>query len=300
MASHKDLRRALVVANPIAGRGRGKRQAELLAAGLRDLGLETELYLTSARGDGGEKVRGATAAESVDLVVSVGGDGTLGEIVGGLHGASVHVAALPMGTANVLALDLKLPRTVDGLLALIEDGGRPVEVDVALVNSRPSFLVTGVGFDGTLVRALDLARKGPITRMSYLKHGVSAFLGYSAPELRVRIDDQALEGTFGMVLISNIVHYAGFRCMAADRQLNDGRYEAYLFRNARRPALAAHFARALTLGWPGGSVERVQGRRFVVESDAPVPYQVDGDYGGETPVELEVSSTPFTILAPKP
>jgi len=291
------VRRALVVANPIAGRGSARRQAELLTEGLRSSGIDAELHLTTARGDGRARVRREADAGRLDLVVSVGGDGTLGEVVSGLTDAPARVASLPMGTANVLALDLGLPRTVDGLLELIR-GGRTTEVDVALVNGRPSFLVTGIGFDAILVRALEQARTGPITRLTYIYRGLGVLRRYRAPRLSVSIDDEPLPGTFGLVLISNVIHYAGLRCMAADRRLNDGLFEAYLFRKAGRAALLAQALRGVTTGFPGGSVERLQGRRFRIESTEPVPYQVDGDYGGETPVEIEVTSRPFRLFAP--
>jgi YegS/Rv2252/BmrU family lipid kinase len=291
------VRRALIVANPIAGSGRARQQAERLTEGLSGVGIDAELHLTSARGDGHARVRREVEEGRADLIVSVGGDGTLGEVISGLDGASVRVASLPMGTANALALDLALPRSVEGLLELIQNGTTS-EVDVALVNGRVSFLVVGVGFDAALVRDLDQNRKGPITRMTYVHRGLRALRHYQIPRRHVTIDDTPLAGTYGLVLVSNVIHYAGLRCMAPDRLLNDGLFEAYLFREAGRASLLAQALRGLTTGFPGGPVERVQGRRFRIESAEPVPYQVDGDYGGETPVEIEVTSRPFRMFAP--
>jgi diacylglycerol kinase (ATP) len=233
----------------------------------------------------------------VDLVVAVGGDGTLGEVVGGLGGADVPIAALPLGTANVLALDLGLPRRPAALLEAIA-GGRTVAVDVALVNGRASFLVTGVGFDGLVVRALDEARRGPISRWSYVRHGLGALRGYRPPRLAVEIDGERQDGAFGLVIVSNVVHYGGVACLSRDRRLDDGLLEAYLFGKATRPALLGHALRGLLTGLPAGSCRRVRGRRFRIESDEPVPYQVDGDYGGTTPVEIEVTPRPFRLIVP--
>jgi len=71
--SRAPFRRALVIGNPIAGRGRGESSARALSDGLRRQGLEVELHLTRARGDGVGRV--AARHNDVDLVVSVGGDG---------------------------------------------------------------------------------------------------------------------------------------------------------------------------------------------------------------------------------
>jgi diacylglycerol kinase family enzyme len=112
------FRRALVVANPIAGRGLGETVGRELATGLSKLGIATELYLTRGRGDARAKLR--NLREPIDLVVSVGGDGSLREVLDGLMDPEIPVALVPLGTANVLALDLGLAKNVDRALEVIE------------------------------------------------------------------------------------------------------------------------------------------------------------------------------------
>src|SRR5688572_12857720 len=88
------FRRALVVANPIAGRGRARAAARELAIGLEQLGVASELYFTTARGDARLWLR--ARARDHDLVVAVGGDGTVSEVLDGLVDRSVPIAILPM------------------------------------------------------------------------------------------------------------------------------------------------------------------------------------------------------------
>ena len=82
--------------------------------------------------------------------------------------------------------------------------------------------------------------------------------------------------------------------------LDDGLYEVFLFEKATRTALV-RYALAGALGrLPGRHARLVQARHVRIESSAPVPYQVDGDFGGETPVEVEVTGTRHTLILPVP
>jgi YegS/Rv2252/BmrU family lipid kinase len=290
------FRNALVIANPIAGRGRGEQFARDVAAMLARDGVACEVRTTAKRGDA--TAFAASLSPLADLVVSIGGDGTLSEILSGLKRHDVTIGLLPLGTANVLSLDLHLPRDVDGFERVLA-GGRVQAVDTALVNgSRLSFLVCGVGFDAAVVRALEARRKGPITRLDWVRAGFDAYAGWKSRRLTVEIDGQPLEGEFGHVLVSNIVHYAGLAVLDADRKLDDGLFEVYTFPGRSRTRIAGYLVRGALGRFPAGSVRMRRARRVVVRSDQPAPFQVDGDFGGETPFELAVGTQPFRILVP--
>lgn len=289
------FRRALVVANPVAGRGKGEAAARELHERLRGTGIEAELHLTRHRGDAQEVTR--LRRDEFDLVASVGGDGTLREVFEGLGDDSVPVALLPLGTANVLSIDLKLPRTPEGLVELVR-GGRSTALDVATVNGRLSFLVTGVGFDAAAVHEVERRRKGPITKWSYVGAVAAALRDWKPVPLEVELDGQRVEGPVQGLFASNIVHYGGVLRLSDTRVLDDGLFDIYLFRDGRLPGLAAVGLRGLLGQLPGGKCELRRARRVHVTSALPVPYHVDGDSGGFTPVELEVSPTRRRILIP--
>lgn len=289
------FRRALVIANPIAGRGWGERAANELHAGLKGLGIESELHLTRHRGDALDTTR--ARRDEFDLVASVGGDGTLREVFEGLGDDSVPVAVLPLGTANVLSIDLKLPRQAAGTLELVRRA-RSTALDVATVNGRLSFLVTGVGFDAAAVAEVERRRKGPITKWSYVAAVAAVLRSWKPVPLEVELDGQRVEGPVEGLFASNIVHYGGVLRLSDTRVLDDGLFDIYLFRDGRLPALAGVGLRGLFGKLPGGSCELRRARRVRVTSALAVPYHVDGDFGGSTPVELEVSPTRRRILVP--
>jgi YegS/Rv2252/BmrU family lipid kinase len=295
--SASPYQRALIVANPIAGRGRGRRAAEELQAGLRSAGVPAELYLTQGRRDGWRHLRSAGAG--LDLVVSVGGDGTLSEVLAGLVDPDVPVAQLPLGTANVLAKELHLPRDVDSALEVIL-AGHTTPLDSAEVNGRLSFLCTGSGIDGLAVAEVERRRQGPISKWSY----VAALLGtlgrYRPPELRLSVDGQEIPDTFGFVLISNVREYGAFFHLSSRGRRDDGRVEAYGLRHAGLWGLTKMSLLASLKELPGQMVELFQGQSFRVEAPAEQPYQVDGDLGGRGSFEYRVSDRRFRILVPGP
>ncbi len=290
------FRRALIVANPIAGRGQGRKAAHELERGLRERGISAELYFTEKAGDAFSHLR--SLDQGVELVVSVGGDGTLREVLDGLVDPTTPVGVLPFGTANVLSKELGLPRDVHHCIEILARG-RVVPVDVANVNGRLSLLMTGVGIDAMVVREVERRRKGPITKWSYVTGALHALSRYAAPTLRVTLDGEALKKPAGFVLISNTINYGGVLSLAPDARMNDRQFEVYLFPTGSLPELAVAFARGALRNLPGGRVELRRAREIRVESETPVPFQVDGDLGGETPVDVRLAPNQYHLVVPR-
>jgi diacylglycerol kinase (ATP) len=289
---------ALIVANPIAGRGRGQRVALALAEGLRRRGVLADIHFTRARGDG--RARVAEIGRDVDLVVAVGGDGTLREVLEGLPSPEVPVALVPAGTGNVLAAELGLPRRTRDAGRALEMilAGRTTLFDVGRVNGRLCLLACGVGLDALLVRQVDSRRHGPITRWHYVGALLRLLPRYRPPRLTVEIDGCAEPGPHGLVLIANTARYVQGLRLSPDRRLDDGRFEVYLFPDGGRRALIAAALRAWVAGLPGRGCTLHRARRVRVTGETPVPYQVDGDPGGETPMEFEVGPGQYRLIVP--
>lgn len=251
--------------------------------------------MTSGRD--GARNRLAALEAGVDVVVVVGGDGTLREVLAALPSPDLPVGLVPVGTANVMRLELGLPREVGPALDVVL-AGHVARVDAARVDGALSVLVVGVGFDARVVRELERRRRGPITRWHYVPAIARALRGYRPPRLEVEVDGERLAEPYGLVLIGNVVRYAGCLTLGPERRLDDGLFEVYLFRDAGVGALAGAAARGLVRRLPGRVCEVRRARRVRVESDGPVPYHVDGDDGGDTPLVLEVEPRPYALLAP--
>lgn len=292
--AHSATRRAIVVANPISGRGRGARAAEELARGFTRRGIEVELLFTRARGDA---PRLLASARPADLVIAVGGDGTLSEVLLGLHARATPVGLLPCGTANVLARALRLPRDPERALEVYLRG-RTQGIDVARVGARLAHLVVGIGFDGRAVHAVEERRRGPITKAAYVGGFLRALARHKAVPLQVWLDGEELAQPVGMVWIANTAKYADLLNLSLETRLDDGSWEVYLFPTGSMPELLGAGLRGLVARLPGGGVSLRRARHVRVEAPEPVPCQIDGDHGGETPLVLELLEERFRILVP--
>jgi diacylglycerol kinase (ATP) len=284
--------RVLVIANPIAGRGRALADAAHLGRELEGLGCEVQLLHTAKDGDNSAI---GTAARNVDRAVVVGGDGTLGTLLPVLP-RELPVGQLPRGTANVLALDLGLPRDPAAVARMVQ-AGRTTGLDVAQVGERLSFLVVGVGPDGAVLRDVDRRRKGrPITKLIYVRSAITQFARQRHVPLEVELDGKRLDQPVGWLLISNMIHYGGVTRLAVDRRLDDGLWEVLTFPSATRRAMVGYGMRGLAGRLPGGSVKMSLARHVRVHAAEPVPYQIDGDFGGMTPIELHVNDRQRLIV----
>lgn len=288
-------RRAVLVVNPVSGRGEGPKVAAELAEGLRRLGTSVRVHRCAGRGDGLRALR--SLGTELDLAVAVGGDGTLREVLEGLVDPETPVGLVPVGTANVLARVLGLPRDVHRALEILACG-RVQELDTARVNGRLSFLCVGVGFDGWAVHDMEARRRGPITKWSYARPLLRALALYRPGAIEVTLDGERLKRPCGSVLVSNTPRYAGRLRLCQDARLDDGALEVYLFPTARPLELALALGRSLVTSMAGGKVLMRRASRIRIEAAEPVPCQVDGDTAGTAPVEIELSPLRFRILVP--
>lgn len=293
------MRDALLIVNPISGRGRGRKLAPKLEGALRQAGYSVTALFTQKAGDARDFA--AQAKNGVELVVTVGGDGTLNETLNGLS-RPIPLALFPLGTANVLAHELNLPRDLRGFSAMLANPETQA-LDCLRVGSRLAFFSTGCGIDGMAIAELQRRRKGAISKATYIPVMASCIRRYRTPRLRITVDGERFE-EISFALLANTLYYGGkiFR-LSKQRQLDDGLWECYLFAGKGRGALLRYLARGLfqRLLAQGDPVVR-KGRRIRVESMEPggeVPYQIDGDLGGATPFEAEVVPRFMNILVPK-
>ncbi|TAJ19009.1 MAG: diacylglycerol kinase family lipid kinase [Planctomycetota bacterium] len=289
------LRRALIVANPISGHGQGQQAARDLQQALMAKGIGAELYLTQGRNDAFRRLRGLSTGLH-DLVIAVGGDGTVREVVAGLVDPAIPIGILPLGTANVLAGEFDLPRDVHEAVEILARG-KTAALDVALVNGFLSCFVTGVGIDGMAVQEVERHRNGPITKFAYVRAILRVLPGYRQPKLRVEIDGKLAADDVGLVLVSNARGYGGVFRLSRAAQLDDGLLEVYCLPHASRARLARAALTAATTELARACAVR-QGRHIRISAAEPVPYQVDGEFRGTTPVEIELSPRQYRVVVP--
>jgi len=289
----------LIVFNPAAGAGRRRRLGRALAA-LLARGLRPDLAETRGPGHAEALAREA-AGRGVPVVVAAGGDGTIAEVAAGLAGSGAALGVLPLGTANVLAWELGLPRQPERAAEIVA-GGRasllhPGIARFADGRTRLFVQMLGAGFDAEVVARLDLGLKRRIGRAAYVWQSFRELGRYGFPPIAATLDGAAVPAA--SVIVTKGRLYAGRYCIAPAARPAEPGFQVVLFRcpGALQAALAGA---ALPIGLvprvPG--VEILPARRVAMAAAAPVAVQCDGDPAGTCPVAVEDAPGPLRLLLP--
>jgi diacylglycerol kinase family enzyme len=257
---------------------------------------EVALAETSRRGHATRLAQGA-ANEGVDAVVVLGGDGTLNEAANGLAGTDTALAALPGGSTNVFARTIGLPNDPIEATAALLDGlarGNIVRVGLGSVNGRYFLFHVGMGFDAAVVQQVE--RRAGLKR--YAGHPLFVYAGFatwfrhydkSRPRFAVHHADGTIvdDAYLAICLNTNPYTFLGSRPLdlAPEATLDRG-LTMVTFRTLE-------FAKVMrVIGEALGGKRGIGKHKFVdyrtdvdkvtVDGHGPFPYQVDGDYLGET------------------
>jgi diacylglycerol kinase family enzyme len=304
-------RRMLVIVNPYA---------TTVSDRLRNLVLyalqgryDVDAADTTARDHATQLCREA-AREGYDVVVVLGGDGTVNEAAQGLAGSATALTCLPGGATNVYCRVLGIPPDIvdatEHLLRMADDW-RPRRVDLGRVNGRHYTFAAGIGLDGAVVRRVD-ANHELKTRMRqwyYTWAAVSAFTReyvVHPPCLEAHVGDDVHRGVTIVFQNGGVYTYFGSRPVVLDEDvgLADGTVAGVVLQHAGPLAIPTAAARLLSSGLSVADHRRVEVFRTgldvrVVSTDGrPVPIQVDGDYIGDAAEAVfGVSPGALTVVA---
>ncbi|MBI2681961.1 MAG: hypothetical protein HYX26_01865 [Acidobacteriales bacterium] len=317
------MRRAAILYNPSAGSQRHKRLAIVEAAAgiLRERGIEASLIPTSERGSAGGQAAEAIRAGH-DTIFAAGGDGTLHEVLQGVmtdeQTRAATLGVLPLGTGNVLANDLKLPRDpLAALRAQLEFAPRRIAVgrlEFAThtgVASRYCIVTCGIGWDAVMLYRANAEKKGKWGQAAYVIEGLKLALQWDLPLFPVEWVDPSGERHSSAVtqaLAVRVTDFGGFmRRFAPGAALVRDDFQIVLFRTPNTLRHAWYMIGAL-LGksWPVKGIDRVHATEIVCRPpERPHPkahflsVEADGEYLGKLPVRLSIVREGVNLLMPK-
>ena len=285
-----------LIVNPHCGYGGTGQPLNDLRAAARQAEIELIEYTTRCPEDATRYAR--SIAERSRAVVVWGGDGTVSEVVNALAGTGVPILPCPVGTENLLASELRIPSDPRQIVQTLQ-AGYAIDCDVGIINGRNFMLIIGIGFDGEVVRRLSAARRGHISHLSYFWPIWRTFWEYDFPRLRVVADGEEVFDDFGLAFIGNISRYAVGLRICSEAEFDDGLLDLVVFRCQEQSRLLLHAAWTLLRRHPlKGNVLYRKFRQARIETDSPVPSQVDGDVGPSTPLDVSVATTQVKLLVP--
>jgi diacylglycerol kinase family enzyme len=256
-----------------------------------------------------------------EVVVALGGDGTLNEVANGLAGSDLPVSVLPGGSTNVVCRTLGIPNDVvdatEHLLSLADEWA-PRKIDLGRVDERHFVFACGVGIDATVVRRVDehpklKSKAGPYY---YSWAGISGFYRrYLLKAVRVRVEVSGAEPVEGITAIAQnsdpLTYFASRPIRVCEGiEIDDGTLSIGVLKRATQRDMPTLIARLLSGSRTAAGHRQVQHFDDVTAasvtsiseqrdgSPKPFPVQVDGDYiGDRTRVELRAVPGALTIVA---
>lgn len=289
--------RIVILANPKAGAAERADKITQLSQALQNRGYETEIIsridqFTTA-------TEQLCAKGELRAVIAAGGDGTAAAAANAI-GPAVPLIVFPLGTENLMAKYLGHTQDPHNVLQLLERG-RTIRIDAGMASGRLFLLMVSCGMDADVVRRLHRIRRGHITHSTYLKPIFDSIRNYNYPPMQIYSQqangESQLLHSARWVFVANLPVYAGGLPIWPDAVPTDGALDLCTFQRGSL-GFGLWYLGGILLGnhsdWSDCQTARCQ--KIRIESELPVPYQLDGDPGGYLPVQLEVVPGRVSVL----
>lgn len=223
----------IFIINPVAGKGKGIEFKEKIEGIFKDLDLEYEIIITEESGYAIKKVRELTSKEKC-RVYSIGGDGTLNEVLNGMVGSDSELAVIPAGSGNDFARTLYKDISFDNILQELIYGEEKT-IDVAKLNERYYLNISSVGFDANVVNNARKYKKykfisGP---MAYAIGLINSLITFKSMKLKFEVDGKEINTEMYLIAVANGKCYGGGISIAPNAEIEDGFLDVYAIRKPK-------------------------------------------------------------------
>ncbi|HXV57684.1 MAG TPA: diacylglycerol kinase family protein [Gaiellaceae bacterium] len=298
------------VVNPASANGSTRRRWPEIAHRLAELGLAGETLFTERRGHAADLTREAAAA-GARLVVAVGGDGTVNEVVNGLLAGEgpdpPELAAIPRGTGTDFVRHFGIPTGLEQA-ARVALEGETRTIDAGRVTFKAwsgedesAFFVNAAsaGMSGAVAQRANASSKALGGRASFLWATLAVFARWHASEVEVEVDDERRSGLMYDAIVANCRYLGGGMAMCPEAEPDDGLLDVLLIGDITRRDLALTLPKVYRgTHLPHPKAEALRGRRIAVTSQTPLPVELDGEQPGTTPAAFEVLPAALSLRVP--
>ena len=241
--------------------------------------------------------------DDYDFVVSVGGDGTVNEIINGFieNHLQTPLAILPGGTVNDFANHLHLPHDTDDFIQMIEDF-QIMKVDIGKVNEHYFANVIAGGMFSDISFQVSKADKERFGPLAYYISGIRQLPTqlHTSLHLKITADDQTFEEDAKLFIITNTSQVGGFKDITPHANVQDGQLDLLIIKKCSATDLISLF-KDYTLNSHEKSpfITYIQAKELIIECDKNIIYDVDGEKGTTFPIHVTVEKQSLCVIIPK-
>jgi diacylglycerol kinase (ATP) len=295
------LHHAFII-NPAAGKGRSLQMIGSIKSRFKNFIHSFKIYITEAPGHATEIAKKIASTGEDVRIYSVGGDGTLNEVINGIEGFSnVELGIIPCGSGNDVARYLY--PVIDPLkLIRVLPFATSTTIDLGRLNEKYFFNIASVGFDAEVVLNSRYFKRFPFITgsMSYILAVLVTLIKCKKYKLKITLDNnKPFEKEFLLTIFANGTYYGGGMLAAPSAKMDDGILDFYLVDSLPRWRILRFFP--LFQKGKHESMKEVnisRGTKARIESKNPFPVNIDGEISLETCISVELLPKHIKVLIP--
>jgi YegS/Rv2252/BmrU family lipid kinase len=301
-----------MIVNPASANGATAGRWPEIARRAAAHGLDVETRLTEAPGHAADLTRQALR-DGAELIVAVGGDGTISETVNGFYDGAepvapaAELAVVSRGSGGDFARNFRIPKGTDAALEVAAHGAvRTVDLGRVTYTTRDGgpesrlyCNVASAGLTGTVADRINRSGTPLGATVAFAWGAVVTFFGYRNSRFRVRIDERELDQVCNNVIVGNCRYFASGMKILPMAVPDDGLLDVLVWGDVGKVDLALNLHRLYRgthVNHPKADFSRAT--RVVVEPDTPLPIEADGEQPGVTPATFEVVPAAVRLRVP--
>lgn len=290
-------KKIFLIINRYAGNKEGARALEIVVPYLKKKECLVEYSFTNHPKHATELAVKAVA-DGFNLVVAVGGDGTVNEVAQGLYGKGTKMGIIPMGSGNGLARELGISMDMHkSSRALIK--GKNLKVDVCRLNNQRFLCTSGIGFDAMIADKMSKAASRGF--LKYVQLVIQESIFFKPVNVRMKIDDVLIEESIFLITFANASQFGNNAFIAPEASMTDGLIDVVIVRKFAKiwmPVFAVALFTKLLPKLP--FVDCYKAKQIDIElADTPY-YHFDGEPGQlQVPAEIKIDTEKIWVRCRK-
>jgi len=283
----------LFIVNPTAGKGKALKLIPKIESFFKE--NDYKITITQRIGHGEEIARNALD-NGFTHIISVGGDGTVFEVLNGVKEKGLILGILPAGTGNDFARTIQLPKDINSIFHRILKG-KTKRIDIGKINNKYFINVVSIGIDAEIVKETEKIKGFVPKSMAYILGVFFTLAKYKHKRVEIFIDGKSYRRDIQLIAIGNGKYYGGGMKITPMAEVDDGYFDICIVNKISKLKLAA----LLPTVFKGQhtrikDVQILRGKDVKVLSQEPLLINADGNIIGTTPANLVIESISQDII----
>ncbi len=290
----------IFIINPKAGKGRATELIPFIHEFFKDKDEEFIIRVTEYPGHATEIAKEYSSSEE-NRIYSVGGDGTVNEVINGIAGTQSSLGVIPAGSGNDFIRSIANPSDIQDF-TIRTINGEDKYIDLAKANDKYFINISSIGFDADVVYNADKFKKVPgITgSMAYVISIIYTVLKKKISKIKLHIDDKEMNLNILLAAIANGRFYGGGMLAAPEAKIDDGLFDICLVGEANRFQILSLFPKYIK--GQHGQLDEVQffrGKKILIESNEELRLNIDGEIFSSCTIAFEMIEKGMKVIFPK-